>query len=297
MNRIGNLVWAVLIIAVAAFLLAQGVGALPPAAIDIVNRSLPAVLIAIGLFLLLGRRSSVGNIMAVALPVMITAGVVAFAYSRQSTEVREDYTEPISQLIAPEVTNLVIDVDLLLTSIEVTPELTSRTINGEFVGSIESLTTADYTVDGNTGTLRVRETNRNAIPALSNIGRGRFVLRIPTTVTVDQLTVRGRDGLLTVDAFGLDLRNMTINLDAGAVTVTMPNQTGVIGQIRTGNGDVSVSVPTTIPAQITLRGAGAGSPRFSDALYIFSVGNILIPRTGDPQLQLSIEANGVITVQ
>jgi len=294
-----SLIWPLLILAAAVLWIAQTLGALPGAFTDLIGRAWPVLLVALGLMLLLGRRARYGNLLAVVVCAILTGGVVAAAYNQQAGKIRADNRKPFNQAIEASVTNVKISITTLGTEIALLlADSDKPAITGEFVGSKESLVTSDYQVDGNTGTFTLVESQSSSIPSLESIGKGKLTLRLPAGVTIDQLTINGREGDLQLDSTAANIKNLTINLNAGNLGVKLPNRSGLIADLKSANGKAVIEVPKTIAANITLRGGGATNPEYNGGDYILDVNRVLVSkRAADPQMQIVVEVSGQVTVQ
>ncbi len=294
-----SVVWPLLILAAAVLWIMQAVGALPAAFTDLIGRAWPVLLVALGLMMLLGRRVRYGNLLAIIVCALLTGGVVTAAYNQQAGKIRADNRKPFNQAIDPGVTNVKIAITTLGTEIAVLPaESDKPVITGEFVGSKESLVISDYQVDGSTGTFTLVENQGSAIASLESVGKGKLTLRLPAGVTIDQLTINGREGDVQLDAAVANVKNMAISLNAGNLSVKLPNRSGLIADLKTGRGNAVIEVPKAIAANITLRGGGATNPGYNAADYILDVNRVLVSkRAAEPQMQITVEVSDRITVQ
>jgi hypothetical protein len=121
---------------------------------------------------------------------------------------------------------------------------------------------------------------------------------MPAGLTLDELSISGREGNVSLDAAAINLRKLTLNVEAGNLTVKLSDQPGLIGDLRTGRGEVIVEIPKALAAQITLRGAGADNPQYSDTDYILGINKVLVPRrTAQIQMQLAIDTSGRVTIR
>jgi hypothetical protein len=298
-GRLGRLsiVWPLLIIVAAVVWGVYLLGGLQGTLLDLMERSWPALLVLAGLMLLLGRRVRLGNLLAIVLCVALVGGVMATAYSQQASKFRTDNRKPFSQPVDSGVTDVKIITNTLITEIEITLDNSSKpTISGEFVGSRESLVTSDYQVDGSTGTFTLDETPSSAIPALESVGRGRLTLRLPVGVTIDQVSVTGQEGNLSFDAADAAIKNLSLSMGGGNLNVKLPGKASLIGDLKTGRGNVVLQVPESIPADIALRGGGADSPEYNRANYTLSAEKVLVSKRAADS-QISVDAPGRITVQ
>jgi hypothetical protein len=292
-----NILWPFLIILVGIVWLMQALGTLPSVVLDLIGRAWPVVLVAVGLILLVGRRLRFGNLLVMIVCVALVGGVITTAYGQLSNRVNVENRTPFLQTVEPDVTSLRINTTTLLADIEVVPENTP-TITGEFAGSFESIVTSNYQSNGGVATFTLLEAQDNPIPALASMGKGKLTLRVPSNLTIEQLTINGREGNVQLDISALTVKNLAVNLGGGNLIVKLADKSGLIAEIKTGRGGAAVTVPPTIAANITLRGAGAANPEFNAADYTLSRDLILVSkRAPDPQMQISIEASGKIIIQ
>ena len=292
-----SIVWPLLIIVVAAVWLMQAAGTLPPAIADLIVRAWPIVLVLVGLMLLLGRLLRFGNVISIVLCAVLVGVVVTAAYSQQSGKVRTENHKSLNQAIDPTVTNVQIDLTMLVTEIEIVPDEGSA-ITGEFAGSRESTLTSDFQIDGKVGTFTLVEAQSSAIPSLDAVGKGKLTLHVPKNLTMDQIRVNGRGGDIALDASSATIKNLSLATGTGDISVKLPDKSGLIGDIKTGSGDVVLEVTKTIAANITLRGAGAANPVYNTADYVLDVNHVLQRRgASDTQMQIAVDAGGRVTVQ
>ncbi len=292
-----SIVWPLLIIVAAAVWLVQAMAALPAAIGDLIVRAWPILLVLVGLMLLLGRRVRFGNLIAIVVSAALVGGVVTAAYSQQSGKVRTENQKAFNQAIDSAVTNVKIDLTTLITEVQIVPDAASA-ITGEFAGSRESTVTNDYQVDGKVGTFTLVEQQSNAIPSLDAVGKGKLTLHVPQGLTLDQIKVTGREGDISLDISTTAVKNLLLATGSGNISVKLPDKSGLIGDIKTGSGSVVVTMPKTIAANITLRGAGAGNVEYNAADYVLDVNRVLISkRAAEPQMQITIDAGGKVTVQ
>src|SRR5579871_2981344 len=115
-------------------------------------------------------------------------------------------------------------------------------VSGEFVGGPDSVVTSDYQIDGDRGTFTLVETQPSPLPSLASAGRSTLTVHIPTSISIDQVNLTGQNGNATVDLSNSTVKNFTLDVGTGNITVTLPNASGLIGDIKTGHGDSTVTV-------------------------------------------------------
>ena len=275
-----SILWPLLILAIAALWAAQSLGVLPASAVELVSRAWPVALVTLGLLLLLGRRVRFGNIISIALSAVLVVGMMVAAVGRQGQRFSTDQQKPFAQVIDPQVTSVKIVVNMLNTQIDVTAGGKSAII-GEFIGSKDSLVTADYKVDGTTGTLTLGESQNSTLPSLESLGRGKLTLALPIGPTISQVTanITGRSGDVSLDAAGTALTDLTITAEAGGVKLgvlpetlanltiaanagavafdTLPNSLSAL-TVTAATGDLSLDAASTSLKNITVT-ANAGA--------------------------------------
>ena len=293
-----SVIWPIVMLVASGLWFFTALNALPASVNDILRRSAPALLVIVGLMMLIGRRVRFGNLVAILLTVVLLVGVGTVAYSRQQAVVRNDYISPFETVIQGSVTGVRIMLTTRLTDIEILPAAAgNRTVSGNYTGTIESQVAVDYQVDGAIGTFTLSETQRNTFPALELVGRGKITLSLPAGVTIDELTIKNEGGSLTLDASTNAINKLSVDLANGDITASFAEASGMIGDMRTGGGGITVTIPPTITARVTLKGGGAGAAQFDPNRYIKDTNLVLQPVGGQAQIQLSLDAPGGIVVQ
>lgn len=292
-DLLSRLIWPAAIIVLAILWMVYTVGGFSEAALDLIGRGWPVLLVALGLMLLIGRRLRFGNTLSLGIAAVLVIGVGLTAYSRESSRLRDDYRLPIAYTLGPEVLAIRLSADLLATTVEV-KAAADRVISGEFVGSLESLVSVDFQIASGIATLDLRETNRNAIPLLGRSGRGTLTLLLPVGLTVEQLTVTGREGGLTLDLTSISVKRLNASTGGGDINAQFGNESGLIGDLKTGRGAATVIIPPEIAAEIALIGPGADTAQFSPEDYTLRIDKVLVPkRAPNAQMQLRIEASHI----
>jgi hypothetical protein len=111
------------------------------------------------------------------------------------------------------------------------------------------------------------------------------------------LSVAAGTGPLVVDASATVLKNLTIAATAGTVSATLPDHSGLIGDIK-ASGDIIIKVPSTIAANIQLLGNTALSPTYNEGDYTLNSDKTLVSkRSTETQMQIKIDSPGKATIQ
>src|SRR5262249_31165817 len=132
-----------------------------------------------------------------------------------------------------------------------------------------------------------------AFVPLEAIGKGKLTLSLPVGVNIDELTVTVREGDFTFDGTSTVIKNLALVTEAGNLNVKLPQTIGLIADLKTGRGGVTLEVPSAISAQIALLGGAAANPEFNSSEYILTRDNVLVPQRAptEPQMQIKIEAS------
>lgn len=286
-RRRTNLLLGLVVLLAVLVVLAQALGWLSPQLFDIVLRAWPALLVLAGLSLLLRGRVPASGAIAVVLSVALVAGVAVYAFSSRSQEQRDDYREPISQTIAPNLGLLRVRVNTLNSDVELLSSVAPDAIAGEYAGSTESRVSVSYEDQGDgSATLTIRETPRDALPLLEAVGRGALRLELPGDVPLD-VEVLAADGEVALNMGDTQVERMNLDLAHGDAVVTLPAYQPVTsaqgqtqGTLAVRDGAITVVVPASIAARLELDRGGSGlEPEYDPALYNFLFNSLLESRT------------------
>lgn len=292
-----NWLWPLLVIGSALLLLAYSFGILPAAATDLIGRAWPIVLIILGLSTLIGRRFRYANLLVLGVCVVLLVGLIITAYGKQSSKLRSDYHESFSQALPAEVKSIRINVVMLLAQMSIEPT-EARTISAEFSGSTESRVSSSYSADQGVGLFTISEARTSSIPMLESIGHGKLTLHLPTGIAIDELTLRGGEGDLSLDSSGTTLRNLNVQIAGGDISLILPAltpQEALGGSVRTGSGSLTVNVPQELTIKLTVE---SGKANFDPANYLLLSGGVLqTAGTRDFQVVLSAGASGGVTIK
>ncbi len=286
-RRRTNFLLGLIVLALAAVVAAQSLDLIPAPIYDLLLRAWPALLVLLGLSFLLRGRVRFGGLMAFVVSLALAVGLGMYAFSSRAAQQRDDQTIMISQAVKPELSLLRIRVSTLSTDVELLRGLTDDSgVNGKFVGSSESLITSTYdeAADGS-ATLTVAETRSNPLPLLPAVGRGTLRLEIPPGVPVD-IEFQGVDGSLALNVSGTRVERLNVDLAHGNAIVTLPDyqplfskNTDTLGTLAARDGDITLAVPSTIAARLTLDRGGSGiDPEYDPNAYNFLFNSVLEAR-------------------
>lgn len=287
-QRRTNLLWGLVLLALAAVLAARALGYVPDGVVDLIIRSWPALLVLAGLSFLLRDRLPFGSLIALIVSGLIVAGVATTAYSGRASLQATDYRQTIDQPLNADVTLLRLRVSTLATGVELLRSLSSTAaISGEFVGSAESRVDVVFepVAGDNSATLTLTEVQPGGFPSLESVGRGTLRLEIPAGVPLD-VEFTGRDGDVILNMNGLELERMNVLVTSGDIIATLPEYQPVLsdaagsqGTLTTRDGNLALFIPSAVAARLELNREGSGiEPQYDANIYNYLVGDVLEAR-------------------
>lgn len=264
-----NFMWPLIVIAVGGLWLLIVADVFPDAVADLLKRAWPALLILFGYDILLGRRrlslarwTLDTSLLGVILTVIFVLGVIWFAYNKQGDVVRTENVVTFAEPISDEIEKVHITVDVERTTLTILPTSDdSRTISAEFVGSTGSKVVMDWTTEGATGVLTIREAIPESIPKLDEYGRGTLAIALPTTVIIEPFELTGASGDVELDLSRVFLRQIAVDMDEGDIALYLPRLDTLQGNLKTGDGGIELFVPPNTVLNVQLAG-GSGKPRY-----------------------------------
>lgn len=292
-----NVMWPLIVVAVGSIWLLMVAGALPAAVGDVLQRGWPALLVLFGLDVLAGQRRlfvagrtiRVGYL-ALAAVLILLAGVIGFAYREQADVLRSDTRAVLDEQIPDEVERVQVVVDLKRTSVTVNPSGEANHMSAQFEGSRESDVALDWELGGSLARLAITETYRHSIPKLEDLGRGTLTITVPTNVTVERLSLANEQGDVVLNLRPVPVENLEVAVDGGSLTLDLPDQRALLGDLRVTDGGLSVNVPLAVALTLN-RGSNSGTPTYS-----YDTDRYDLLANGELKRQNTVEFNVGLTV-
>jgi hypothetical protein len=245
----GSIVGPVILIGLGIVLLLINLGVLSWNAWEVIFLLWPVLLVAAGLDILIGRRSALGSLLALALTLVLLVWLL-WLYGAD-TGIGEAASTQISQtpdgasqatiMVNPAVGRL--NVEALPES----PYLVEGTIPQGVQGSVKR----DFTVEDETANFTLKLQGVTFGPFVGGGARGMWNLglnsRIPT-----QLKTELGVGETQVDLTNLTLRDVQVNTGVGQTTVILPNEGNFEARIEGAIGQTTVIVPRSMGVRIHL---------------------------------------------
>ncbi|MBN1810782.1 MAG: hypothetical protein JXA14_02995 [Anaerolineae bacterium] len=264
-----SLFWPIVIIGAGVALLLSNLGYLPWASWNIMWRLWPLLLIALGIDLLIGRRSIFGAIVSAILIAALVGGAVALAFFAPSipqlaelTQSPEWRTTHVEQALeGVERASVTIDtgsVPCVLSELSDSPNL----IEGDI--TYRGTLIFDAPVRGGRANVRLDSYFAGPwwgwSPDFGAAPDAAWDVKLSPKVPLD-LNLDTGSGHCDFDLSGLQINNLVVDSGSGAVDLTLPADSSFKGTIDAGSGRVAITLPTGVGARVVLdSGSGAFRP-------------------------------------
>lgn len=262
-----SLFWPAVLIGVGIALLLTNLGYLPWSSWNVLWRLWPVGLVALGVEILIGRRSTIGAVISSVLILALVGGAIALAvcapnipafnYLTQPGEWRTEHIEhPLSEAKSASV-----DIDL-----------TSVPYSISALDDSDNLIEGDITYRGNL-IFNVTEHGSAAKVKLDSIYHGpwnwpysfsrpdggwdvQLSPDVPLKLRIDAGSGRG-----DLDLSQLQIDDLYIDCGSGAMDVSLPSDSSFTGTIDVGSGRLAITLPTDVGMRVRLdSGSGAFRP-------------------------------------
>lgn len=251
-----GLSWAIILIAVGAVALLNN---LHIAGFGInwfaLARFWPVILILIGLDILVGRRSMIGSVAVALVSLAVLAGVIWMVgfNSGGATTFGNTVTKAVSQPLG-DVKAARVTFNLGAGETRVKAQHGGgNLVEGTYTTNQDLPIKLDYTVDGSTGILTIKQQNTNRNVDVFNSFVGLLDLKLADSVPVD-LVVDAGVGQVTFDLTGINLHSLNIDSGVGNVEITLPASGQYTVDAQAGVGQLQLHVPKSLEASIVYEG-------------------------------------------
>ncbi len=272
-----SLFWPIVLIVSGILLLLSNLGYLPEPSWNLLWRLWPVILIALGLDVLIGRRSVAGAIISGVLIFVLIGGVILAVFfarniplladlARRPKIEHESISHPLDDIDTASVN---IDFSSLrgrLTSLDDSPNLIEGEI--DYHGSlIFDVTTDDERVMvdlDSVGTTTVFNFN------FDEEDRGVWDVGLHRDVAYD-LNLDGGSGQLTLDLSELSITDFEFDQGSGSTELSLPERSSFSGKIDGGSGRLHIQLPDDVGLRVELDD-GSGAFR-TDARFVLVSGD------------------------
>ncbi len=267
-RRPPSLFWPIILIGAGVVLLLATLGYLPDLSWGVIWRLWPLLVIALGVDLLIGRRSVIGAIVSVVLLLVLIGGIVLVAlFARnipivsdwiQSPEFRTDHVE--SSLTNVEWAEVYIDwtsVPGYLDALEDSPNLIEADV--DYLGELTFRTDvrggrADVVLDS-----RFTGSWFGAWPRGDQSDK-RWDVGLSPDVPLD-LSLDAGSGPCDLDLTGLQVSGLVLDAGSGPVDLVLPSGSTFDAKIDGGSGPLTIVLPRNVGARVELdSGSGPFDP-------------------------------------
>ena len=252
--RRGGFVLPLMLIALGTVFLLNTMGVMNWNVWSFIARLWPLFLIAFGLELLLGRRSSASSLIATLLVVLVVGGLVtALVWSYVGWGAQTVTTQQITQPL-----NGAQDADVHIQFGVGTLRLGALTDSNDLLGGSINLYARErleraFNVSNGTAYLRLNSNTDGIFPFWNTDGGARtWELDLNPDVPID-LEVDSGAGDSNLDLQQLNLTNLTVDGGVGRTTIVLPERGQLTADVNAGVGQVTIKIPEGVDARIKAR--------------------------------------------
>jgi hypothetical protein len=216
----------------------------------------PLILVALGIDLLLGRRSTWGTVLAAILIAAVLGGglwLASTGYQAPTGTGTGEVHQPLQGASQATVVLHPAAGELRLSALDAaSADLISGSVSGQPSDDVRQ----QYNLSQGAAIFQM-ETTGSAV-FLPSVGTGpSWSLRISPKVPL-HLEVEQGAGEMSLDLRSLQLKELTVNLAVGQITVLLPARGRYTARIDGAIGDTTIILPAGLEAKITLNAALAG---------------------------------------
>ncbi len=217
---------------------------------ELLFRFWPVFLIAAGLDILLGRRSSGGPLIGLMLILGLIFGAIWLGYIETSTPFGAVKGEAINQSLAG-AARASVSIESNISQMQIGAGAAAlELLSGDVTLHPNEELTQDFGVLGGMASYIVQSGSRSLI--LPNFGRmesGLWNLQLNRTVPID-LQVSTGIGSSTLDLTQLNLSSLSVETGIGEAEIALPARGDFDAIIKGGVGGITIYIPPTMAAQI-----------------------------------------------
>lgn len=249
--RRGGLVGPVILIGLGIVFLLNNMGLLGWEVWEGILRLWPVLLIAVGLDILIGRRSALGSLLVVVVMLGVLAASVWWsgAWLGAGTALTgETISQPLERATRADV-----QIGMGAGTLSVGAlEDASQLIEGSVAGQDREPVTRDFSISSGTAYFALRSRGQFGwiFPfADRRNGEGTWDLRLNRDVPM-RLKIDAGAGTATLDLARLHLTDLDVNAGVGKITVTLPQQGVLVARVNGGVGETTILIPAGMAARI-----------------------------------------------
>ena len=216
---------------------------------DVVLRLWPVLLVAIGLDIVIGRRSPLLSLVGLVLVLAVLAGALwLYGVRFESGQVLN--SEQISQAVGAATAARVV-IEPAAGSLRITAMSSPDGLVEGTAGRVgQEKVVSEYSISGGTATFTLRGTGGVFISVpRGNQGEWNWNLALTPAIPIDLKTSLGA-GQSLIDLTGLDISALDANLGVGQTTVVLPSEGDFEGKVEGAIGQIVIQVPKGMALRI-----------------------------------------------
>lgn len=253
-KRRSSLVGPLILIGLGVVFLLNNVGLLDWSIWGTILRLWPVLIIAIGLDLLLGRRSVWGGLLALVLIVAVLVGglwLLSADIGAGRAATSEKIVQALGEATRAEV-SLAAGAGTL--RVEALPE-SANLVEGEIQLGQREKVTRDFAIEGSTATFTLQSEGETVGPFFGQWDEGRSWELGLAPQTPLKLKVNLGAGELALDLTGLKVTELDASMGVGKATVTLPAEGRFQAKISGAIGETIVVIPEGLEARVRINTA------------------------------------------
>jgi Domain of unknown function (DUF5668) len=252
-----GLVGPVILVGLGAILLLENMGLLSGNLWTVLLRMWPLILIAIGIDLLIGRRSTWGALLSLLLIVALFVGGFWLAGVRVQSGAQllptQDVRQPVGSAKAAEVLLSPSAGQLDLKAAPGSADL----LRGRVPSEMGSAVSMNVSAAGSLARIELRDSGAVGFPFIVSGDRAAWTLAVTDQVPVDLKVAMGA-GEMTLDLSGLDISHLQVDTAVGQTTIRLPSQGRFQGKVSSAIGQIVIEVPSGLGLRLHLSSGIAG---------------------------------------
>jgi len=245
----GSIVGPVILIGLGIVLLLINQGVLSWSVWEVIFLLWPVLLVAAGLDIIIGRRSALGSLLALALTLALLVWLL-WLYGAD-TGIGEAAGTQISQ--TPDGASqgvIIVNPAVGILHVEALPE-SAYLVEGTIPRGIQDSVKRDFTVEDDTATFALKLQGASFGPFIGGGARSVWDLGLNPNIPTQLKTELGM-GESQVDLTDLTLRDVQMNMGVGQTTVTLPDTGNFEAKIEGAIGQTTIIVPRSMAVRIHL---------------------------------------------
>jgi LiaI-LiaF-like transmembrane region len=254
-QRHGGVAGPLILVAIGLALLLSNMGIITWSAWDLLQLW-PLILMAVGIDLLIGRRSTGGSVLAAILIIALLAGGLWLAssdYRVPGEPTGQSFGQPLQGMARAEIALRPAVGDVRVSSLDPGSQ---DLLTGQVHAYQQGMVTRHFSMNGDTGTLELDTQGAGII--YPSFGPGPvWDLQVNPGLPVLLIVEQGA-GEMSLDLHLLQVSDLQVNLGLGQVAVILPAKGQYQAEISGAIGETRVTLPEGLEARITINAALAG---------------------------------------